>query len=168
MAQSDPNSPSCLTKQELQLCREQFKFFDKNNDGHIDAKEIKAVLKQCSMFATDQEIKEIVREADKNGNGTIEFDEFVKAMASTKGRQSIISVSDESFVDAFYVFDKDKDGFITRAEMEGVVHELHLDHIYTQPIIDAMFNAADINHDDKITREEFLIAMKSDLQQPHQ
>lgn len=66
--------------------REAFKVFDKNNDGHISAAELKHVMSELTwLYAgngpiantlanlgeklSDAEINEMIREADKDGDG---------------------------------------------------------------------------------------------------
>ena len=41
-------------------------------------------MKNLGEKLTDEEINEMIREADDDGNGQVDFDEFVKMMQSTK------------------------------------------------------------------------------------
>ena len=49
-----------------------FRVFDKDNSGTISANELKAVMKSLGEDLTDAEIDEMIREADKDNNGTID------------------------------------------------------------------------------------------------
>ena len=49
-----------------------FRVFDKDGSGTISAAELKAVMKSLGENLTDEEIDEMVREADKDNNGTID------------------------------------------------------------------------------------------------
>ncbi|CAD6570538.1 MAG: N-terminal acetyltransferase A complex catalytic subunit ard1 [Tremellales sp. Tagirdzhanova-0007] len=60
--------------------REAFKVFDKNNDGHISAAELKHVMTNLGEKLSDAEISEMIREADKDGDGMIDYNEFVTMM----------------------------------------------------------------------------------------
>ena len=62
------------TRKELE---EAFKLFDIDNTGRITFKNLKDVLTSMGEQLTDQEIIEIIAEADKNGDGTISLDEFI-------------------------------------------------------------------------------------------
>jgi len=59
-----------------------FKFFDKNGDGYIDFNELKDVLLSLGEEFTDQDINDMLDEADTTGNGKVEFHEFLKMMPS--------------------------------------------------------------------------------------
>lgn len=49
-----------------------FRVFDKDGSGTISAAELKAVMKSLGENLTDAEIDEMIREADKDNNGTID------------------------------------------------------------------------------------------------
>merc|ERR1712244_175815 len=59
-----------------------FKFFDKNGDGYIDFNELKDVLLSLGEEFTDQDIHDMIDEADMSGSGKVEFLEFIKMMPS--------------------------------------------------------------------------------------
>eukprot|EP00483_Globobulimina_turgida_P005108 UN05118 len=59
-----------------------FKFFDKNGDGFIDFNELKDVLLSLGEEFTNQDIQDMIDEADTTGNGKVEFDEFINMMPS--------------------------------------------------------------------------------------
>ena len=56
-----------------------FKMFDKDNSGTISADEIKEVLGSDTSLS-EQAITQIIKEVDENGDGEIQFDEFVHMM----------------------------------------------------------------------------------------
>merc|ERR1719273_303556 len=62
--------------------REAFKIFDRDKDGYISMKELKKVTSMLGTVLTKEEIEEFMAEADVdgNGNGTIEFTEFLDMM----------------------------------------------------------------------------------------
>merc|ERR1712098_864109 len=57
---------------------EAFKIFDRNRDGFIDMKELKRVTDMLGTMLTKEEIDEFMAEADRDGNGKLDYDEFVK------------------------------------------------------------------------------------------
>lgn len=50
-----------------------FRIFDINGDGKITAKELKNVLKELGIKMDKNDIKKMIKELDKDGNGTIEY-----------------------------------------------------------------------------------------------
>ena len=57
---------------------EAFKFFDKDNSGYITAEELKSVLDSVGEKLSQSEIEEIIRQADVDGDHTINYQEFVR------------------------------------------------------------------------------------------
>lgn len=52
--------------------RAAFNVFDKDGSGTISADELRQVMKSLGENLTDEEIDEMIREADKDKNGTID------------------------------------------------------------------------------------------------
>jgi len=65
----------------LEETREAFMLFDKDNNGTIDVSELGAVMRSLNMSPTESELKDMINEVDGNGNGSIEFDEFVAMLS---------------------------------------------------------------------------------------
>ncbi|EDV94923.1 calmodulin-related protein 97A [Drosophila grimshawi] len=62
------------TEEEL---REAFKIFDKDEDGFISPAELRFVMINIGEKLTDEEIDDMIREADFDGDGKIDYEEFV-------------------------------------------------------------------------------------------
>ena len=69
---------------------------------------------------TEAELQDMINEVDADGNGTIDFPEFLTMMA----RKMKDTDSEEEIVEAFKVFDKDGNGFISAAELRHVMTNL--------------------------------------------
>jgi len=69
-----------LTKEDKADLKETFDLFDKDGGGTIDYNELKSVLYQLGVTATDKELKKIIHRVDKNFDGEIDFDEFLAMM----------------------------------------------------------------------------------------
>ena len=54
--------------------REAFRMFDKNNDGFISAVELKTILASNGQKMSDHELDELIREADHNGDGVVNYE----------------------------------------------------------------------------------------------
>jgi len=61
--------------------RAAFDVFDKDGSGTISADELRQVMKSLGENLTDDEIDEMIREADKDRNGTIDYEEFVQLLS---------------------------------------------------------------------------------------
>merc|ERR1712142_255585 len=62
--------------------REAFKIFDRDKDGYISMTELKKVASMLGTMLTKDELDEFMAEADKDGNGKLDYDEFVKMLLS--------------------------------------------------------------------------------------
>ena len=87
--------------------------FDKDGDGTITTKELGTVMRSLGQNPTEAELQDMINEVDADGNGTIDFPEFLTMMA----RKMKDTDSEEEIKEAFRVFDKDGNGFISAAEL---------------------------------------------------
>ncbi|XP_062567333.1 calmodulin-A-like isoform X1 [Saccostrea cucullata] len=58
--------------------RAAFKIFDRDGNGVIDAKELKFAMQNLGEKLTEKELQDMMREADVDGDGKINYEEFVK------------------------------------------------------------------------------------------
>ena len=100
-------------------------------------KELSTVMRSLGQNPTDAEVQDIINEVDVDGSGSMEFPEFcimmVKKMAETDTENEV--------QEAYRVFDKDKDGFITRQELRMIFAALPERLMPEQ--IEEMLDAAD-------------------------
>jgi len=62
--------------------REAFRVFDRNGDGQISPMELRNVMTSLGEKLTEEEISEMMKEADLDGNGFIDFEEFVHMVSN--------------------------------------------------------------------------------------
>ena len=56
----------------LTIAKEAFKVFDRDNNGFISAAELRHVMTSIGEKLTDDEVDEMIREADQDGDGRID------------------------------------------------------------------------------------------------
>lgn len=84
----EPNADKENALAEIRELKASFDAMDKDKSGSISVSEIRQVMKETGFTdITDEQIKAIIAEADPNGNGTIEFMEFVKYSRSHRADQ---------------------------------------------------------------------------------
>jgi EF-hand domain pair len=93
-----------------------------------------------------------------SGNGTIDFPEFLTMMA----RKMKDTDSEEEIREAFRVFDKDGNGFISAAELRHVM--TNLGEKLTDEEVDEMIREADIDGDGQVNYEgQSLLRLLSEM-----
>ena len=60
-----------------------FRLFDDDETGKISFRNLKRVAKELGENMTDDEIQEMIEEADRDGDGEISEDEFMRIMRKT-------------------------------------------------------------------------------------
>ena len=60
--------------------REAFTVMDTDGDGSISGGDLGKVLSQLGICVTEEEIQEMIRVADKTGEGKVNIDEFLSVM----------------------------------------------------------------------------------------
>ncbi|XP_052249064.1 neo-calmodulin-like isoform X2 [Dreissena polymorpha] len=58
--------------------RSAFRTFDRDGNGYIDQKELRVAMKNLGEALTDKELDDMMRQADIDGDGKINYEEFVK------------------------------------------------------------------------------------------
>ena len=144
-----------LTDEKIMEFKAAFELFDKDRNGKITSKELGTVMRGLGQNPTEEELKQIIREVDLDGNGTIDFKEFlclmVKKMKDTD--------TDEELLEAFKVFDRDGNGFITSHELRNIMNSLG--EGLSPEEIEEMIKEADLDNDGQIDYEEFVKMMMS-------
>ena len=62
--------------------RQAFMLFDKDKSGYIEAREIREVTTTMGMPLSLEELEDFMKMADQNGDGRLDYNEFVKAMTN--------------------------------------------------------------------------------------
>jgi len=59
-----------------------FRVFDKDGNGFVSSTELKFVMSRLDVHFTDDELNEMILEADIDGDGQVCFDEFYNMMTA--------------------------------------------------------------------------------------
>ncbi|KAI0209246.1 putative calmodulin-like protein 2 [Lamellibrachia satsuma] len=65
-----------------EFLRDAFRKFDQDGNGRITADELRHVMHNLGETMTDDEIDEMIRAADTDGDGQIDYEEFFQMMVS--------------------------------------------------------------------------------------
>uniref|UniRef100_A0A7S3A2R0 EF-hand domain-containing protein n=1 Tax=Rhodosorus marinus TaxID=101924 RepID=A0A7S3A2R0_9RHOD len=68
--------------------RKAFRSFDKDSNGFLDVKELHHVLNMLDSKYSDEEVGRVFIEMDKDGDGRVDYTEFVKFLSVPKDRKT--------------------------------------------------------------------------------
>ena len=76
--------PSALMNERDENAEEEmmeaFKIFDADGNGNITAEELRQIMENLGEKLTKDEVEAMVKEADMDGDGQINYNEFVRMM----------------------------------------------------------------------------------------
>ncbi len=144
-----------LTEEQIEEFRQAFKLFDHDDNGTITADELGTVMRSLGQNPTDEDLATMIAELDADGNGNIDFAEFLFKMA----RSQRDTDSEEEIREAFRVFDIDGSGLISSAELLHVM--TNLGERKTAADADLTIAEADSNGDGGINYDEFVFMQKN-------
>ncbi|XP_023312077.1 calmodulin-like isoform X1 [Anoplophora glabripennis] len=139
-----------LSEDQVAEFKEAFMLFDKDEDGTITMAELGVVMRSLGQRPTETELRDMVNEVDQDGNGTIEFNEFLQMMS----KKMKDADGEEELREAFRVFDKNNDGLISSNELRHVMTSLG--ERLSEEEVDDMIKEADLDGDGQVNYEEFV------------
>lgn len=133
--------------EETETLRKTFIALDKNHDGVLSMEELEQGYASLGLLG-DLNLSEIMASCDSDGNGFIDYSEFLTAGLNWKK-----SLSNARLQAAFDAFDLDHSGYITVDEIKQMMGGLNEN--VTDEIWEGMLREADENGDGMIDLQEF-------------
>ena len=125
--------------------------------GTIEGSELSYVMSKLGETPTEDELQDMIRAVDLNGDGEIDFDEFIGLMRLRMDERQ--RDPDEDLRDAFNMFDSDRSGYIDRHEVRSLMKKLA--QTLSDEEIDLIMEECDTDGDGEISFEEFKTMMFS-------
>lgn len=142
-----------MSEEEIKGLKAMFVNMDTDKSGSITYEELKSGLARLGSKLSEAEVKQLMEAADVDGNGTIDYIEFITA---TMHRHRL--ERDEHLYKAFCHFDTDNSGYITMDELETAMKEYGMGDEAT---IKDIISEVDTDNDGRINYEEFCTMMRS-------
>uniref|UniRef100_A0A7S3CKL8 EF-hand domain-containing protein n=1 Tax=Strombidium rassoulzadegani TaxID=1082188 RepID=A0A7S3CKL8_9SPIT len=108
-----------ISKKEREHLRMIFDALDEEKDGEIELKEFVIQLKEkFDIQVKVQEMEQIIKNCDLDGDGKIQFTEFIIACCNKKAL-----LTTHNLAECFSYFDDDGDGVLSRNDLQEVLGE---------------------------------------------
>ncbi|KAG6543061.1 hypothetical protein Mapa_015557 [Marchantia paleacea] len=145
--------------------RRVFEKLDENNDGVICSDELKRFMEKLGFEMSEEDLLTMVKTVDDNGDGTVDFDEFYSLYKQITGvateKDQAPEDEDDSLLDAFQIFDKDQDGYITAQELQKVLVNLGMPEGNSLKKCQKMIESVDADGNGQVDFKEFKKMMNS-------
>ncbi|CAI0470775.1 unnamed protein product [Linum tenue] len=164
MSSGKASAPAAkLEEEQVEELREIFRSFDRNKDGSLTQLELGSLLRSLGLKPSEEQVEAVIHRADANGNGLIEFSEFVSLVEADllllHSANSKCPYTEEQLRQMFTMFDRDGNGFISPAELAHSMAKLG--HALTPAELTTMIREADGDGDGCISFQEFANAITS-------
>ena len=145
---------SNLTDEQKGELKEAFELFDTDGSGAVDCSELHTAMKALGFEPKKEEIDKMVREMDKDGDATVDLEEFFIMMAEMMNKKD----GKDELLKGFKLFDDDGTGKISFANFKRVAKELGEN--MTDKELEEIIAEADTDKDGEINQDEFLKVME--------
>ena len=109
-----------LTEDDIEEIKEAFDLFDSDGSGTVEPRELKSAMVSLGFEAKNATLFHVVTELDKDGSGSIDFEEFLGMMTSQMGDHD----SKDDIRKIFTLFDIDKTGHINIKNLKKIARDL--------------------------------------------
>ena len=100
-----------------------FRRADRNDSGDIDCRELRPLLRDVGLEATESQVLGILAQYDLDGDATIDLPEFLALVRDVTAYKDLVAKAEASF----RRHDRDGSGGLDQAELLGALREIGLD-----------------------------------------
>eukprot|EP00933_Yihiella_yeosuensis_P040208 TRINITY_DN3444_c2_g1_i1.p1 TRINITY_DN3444_c2_g1~~TRINITY_DN3444_c2_g1_i1.p1 ORF type:complete len:157 (-),score=49.13 TRINITY_DN3444_c2_g1_i1:236-706(-) len=155
MAVPGPVMADQLIREQIQEFFNTFTLFDQDQDKMLSLTELGALMGSLGQNLQEAELKQMVSAYECDLDHRIDFASFLSLMA----RKIKETDTEEELIEAFKVFDRDCDGFISAGELRTSM--MGLGEQLQDREVDEMIREADQDGDNQINYDEFVTMMKA-------
>ena len=149
--------PSLTEKDVLQLW-EVFVSFDFDEDGKLNPMDIRSALTKYGYQAKKETAFQILAEYDEEEAGELDFESFLKMCAKNHNQKN----ETRAHIRSVYLrYDKTQKGYFDVNDLKQVAKELG--EKVDDEVLQEMISSCDTNFDNKVTFEDFYMAMTKRL-----
>lgn len=145
-----------LTKHQEQEFKKMFGVYDKDKDGKLSSTELVHTIRALALTPNEREVAAMVKEVDENGDGTVDFDEFLSYAVRMLPEED----PEVTLRQAFIAWDKDETGFMLADDLRSAM--LGLGDILPEEEIEEFMKEAHPSTDGRINYEDFITKLLKD------
>ena len=146
-----------IEMEDLEELFEAFSLFDKDYNGMITNKELGIVMQSISLNPTENELNEMINEAETTNDKSIDFPEFLAFLS----RKTIVDDKNDSELKRAFELFCNEENYIDARSMTKLLKELG------EPVdekeIEKLIREADLDGDNKISQEGKIFFSNLDL-----
>lgn len=164
--------------------KEAFEAWDVDQSGTISRQELRDVMSQLCGALTENDLDILMKEVDTNGDGIIQYNEFVEWLMKpvSRSRGAAILEFSEALMPLFKVYDRNSNGTISQDEfvechtlIQGALR-LHPTDLEDSKLADPMqlqrdtqsaFDLADLDGDQQVSFREFVDWLRDSIVKAH-
>ena len=138
--------------EEEKILKTVFRYLDKDNKSIINIDSIKQCLEEINVDISDEELKNLLDSIDENGNGLIEYQEFIRNACDLKKL-----LNESNLKNVFHSICGDKEKMSGEDMKKFVFHDAQVhEHTLTE-----YFNQLGLTAEDNITFDDFYQMIKN-------
>jgi Ca2+-binding EF-hand superfamily protein len=156
--------PTLSDEMRYRVLKASFVRADRNGNGKLSRPELGIVFRRILNTMSSKDIEEVIREADEDGDGQINYQEFIDWLQRSNehpasGRvQKAFGTALRNEADivraTFRLWDKNGDGLVPDAHLARALAKVHPDLSETQ--VNALVKTIDCDHDGNVDYDEFV------------
>merc|ERR1711892_377240 len=118
------NDLTNLATDEIKCLKVCFDLFNTKQVEFLSGDDLGEIMRVMGFRPTEEELADLLHEVDEDGSGEIEFGEFCQLCATFLVEDPLLETMKKELKDAFRVYDKEGQGFITTETLRGLISEL--------------------------------------------
>eukprot|EP00112_Aurelia_sp_Birch-Aquarium-sp1_P000893 Seg1087.4 transcript_id=Seg1087.4/GoldUCD/mRNA.D3Y31 product=Calmodulin protein_id=Seg1087.4/GoldUCD/D3Y31 len=116
----DAEKRAKLSEEQIREFHDAFSVFDKKHEGHIGNNDIKLLMRSLGFNPTEMEVENMCMKVDYDGNGQVDFNEFVDLMLELENPE----LDQQSYLETFRAFDNTNKGYIQASLIREILFDV--------------------------------------------